>query len=155
MTPAKDHDRAFRSASVDMVDVDRAQQTNSASTPSSNQESGTTATSLTGDSPAASTEKAAVLVDSDMAEAGSAPSLDEQYGEIMLLLHQPISDGQIGFIVSSRWLARVLSRTPLAKEHGPYEKEASEGSIGPVDNSFLAVEGKSGFLDSIGGESSY
>ncbi|KAI9734542.1 MAG: CSN-associated deubiquitinating enzyme Ubp12 [Cirrosporium novae-zelandiae] len=69
----------------------------------------------------------------------SRPSIDEQIGTVLRLSQEELKDGQTGYLVSAKWLERVLSRSA---EHptsvkSEYSKEAREGEIGPVDNSDL------------------
>jgi ubiquitin carboxyl-terminal hydrolase 4/11/15 len=65
-----------------------------------------------------------------------APSLDEQVAKVMALTAKPLSDGQEGYVISERWLARVFARTSDNKNKPElFDKTALEGEIGPVDNS--------------------
>ncbi|KAF2875376.1 hypothetical protein BDV95DRAFT_565032 [Massariosphaeria phaeospora] len=66
------------------------------------------------------------------------PSLDEQVRRVMALHDQPLSDRQEGYVVSEKWLARVFART-TENRNSPeqFDKSATEGEIGPVDNSDL------------------
>ncbi|KAL8795293.1 MAG: hypothetical protein Q9195_002162 [Heterodermia aff. obscurata] len=61
-------------------------------------------------------------------------SIDEQISKVTQLVMAPSVEGQIGYIVSNKWLARVLSRSSDTEEAKKYPKEAAEGPVGPVDN---------------------
>lgn len=66
------------------------------------------------------------------------PSIDEQIEQVMQLAHKPMEAGQKGFIISAKWLARVLSRGSNPRDGTDrFGKEARIGIIGPVDNSGL------------------
>jgi len=67
---------------------------------------------------------------------GSLPAIDEQVAKVMELSLQPLKEGQKGFVVSMKWLSRVLSRASGSRKE-TFEKSATEGDIGPVDNSGL------------------
>lgn len=68
--------------------------------------------------------------------AGSHPTIDEQVSKVQELSYQPLRDGQKGFVVSRKWLGRVLARVSEPNQES-FEKSATEGDIGPVDNSGL------------------
>lgn len=65
---------------------------------------------------------------------GDIPSIDEQIEQVLQLAHKPLQQGQKGFIISKKWLSRVLSRGSSTEKGEKFEKEAREGVIGPVDN---------------------
>ncbi|ODH15373.1 sorting nexin-41 [Paracoccidioides brasiliensis] len=68
------------------------------------------------------------------------PSIDDQVAIVTKLLLQPLKENQKGYVVSANWLGRVLSRSSkggLPREK--VDKTASEGEIGPVDNSDLVL----------------
>ena len=65
------------------------------------------------------------------------PPIDEQIRQVMQMAEQPSQEGQKGYLVSTKWLSRVLSRGSSAVGADKYGKEAREGEIGPVDNSGL------------------
>lgn len=71
---------------------------------------------------------------SSSATNGDIPSIDEQIEQVLQLAHKPLQQGQNGFIISKKWLSRVLSRGSNTEKGEKYEKEAREGVIGPVDN---------------------
>ncbi|EOD52661.1 putative ubiquitin carboxyl-terminal hydrolase protein [Neofusicoccum parvum UCRNP2] len=128
---------ATRGTSVDMLKDEQPQPKDQNSGASSDtastsvNDSNTVSTSATSDAaPSPPTSK-----DPPAAEAATAgPLLDEQIHRIMTL-HQAIpQDGQRGFVVSMWWLSRVLSRVSDSKQFGPFDKSASEGEIGPINN---------------------
>lgn len=128
---------ATRGTSVDMLKDEQPQPKDQNSGASSDtastsvNDSNTVSTSATSDAaPSPPTSK-----DPPAAEAATAgPLLDEQIHQIMTL-HQAIpQDGQRGFVVSMWWLSRVLSRVSDSKQFGPFDKSASEGEIGPINN---------------------
>ena len=61
-------------------------------------------------------------------------SIDEQISKVTQMVTAPLVEGQKGYLVSSKWLARVLSRSSDTEEAKKYPKEAAEGPVGPVDN---------------------
>lgn len=67
------------------------------------------------------------------------PTLDDQIEQVVALAHKPMQEGQKGFIISKKWLSRVLSRGSNTKEADKYGKEAREGAIGPVDNTGISL----------------
>ena len=67
---------------------------------------------------------------------GPLPTIDEQVAKVQELSYQPLREGQKGFIVSRKWLGRVLARVS-EPSHETFDKSATEGDIGPVDNSGL------------------
>lgn len=72
----------------------------------------------------------------------NAPSIDEQVRVVSELAQGTLDEGQMGYVVSNKWLARVRSRTSegLQSHTKSFEKAAREGPIGPVDNSDLVPE---------------
>lgn len=80
------------------------------------------------------------------------PPIDEQVSRVMALLQRPLEDKQKGYAVSIRWLNRVRARSSMDGDVGKIDKSATEGEIGPVDNSDLAVviEGSGEFEDENG-----
>ncbi|KAL9630907.1 MAG: hypothetical protein Q9204_004483 [Flavoplaca sp. TL-2023a] len=63
------------------------------------------------------------------------PSIDDQIARVMGLTSRPLQEGQKGFVISYRWLSRVLARGSDPNLVARFGKEAAEGPIGPVDNS--------------------
>lgn len=91
---------------------------------------------------------AATSVASKIAPA-DLPSIDEQVSKVTALALKPLKDKQKGYAVSVRWLNRVRARSSMRVEVGKTDKSATEGEIGPVDNSDLAIviEGSGHFED--------
>ena len=95
---------------------------------------------------------------SALAEAPASsevPPIDDQIREVKELHDQEsLKEGRKGFVVSKKWLSRVLARGSNAGESADFGKEAKEGSIGPVDNSgleFITDIHPDGFKDECGG----
>lgn len=65
------------------------------------------------------------------------PPIDEQIRKVTNMCNRELQEGQKGFIISTKWLARVLARGSDPDEAKKYSKEAMEGPVGPVDNSGL------------------
>lgn len=79
---------------------------------------------------------------SDISSTSSAmapdlPPIDEQINTVKQICAKEMEEGQKGYVVSRRWLARVLSRGSDTEEVRKYGKEAKEGPIGRVDNTGL------------------
>lgn len=65
------------------------------------------------------------------------PSIDDQVAQVTLAMAQPLQEKQKGFLLSMSWMKRVLSRSST---HGDKaDKAATEGEIGPVDNSDIVL----------------
>ena len=71
----------------------------------------------------------------------SRPPIDEQVKIVYEMSIKSIEEGQRGYIVSTKWLARVMSRSSDGLNNNEYAKEAREGGIGPMDNSDLVPGG--------------
>lgn len=70
--------------------------------------------------------------------SGLPPPIDEQIEQVMQLAQKPMEAGQKGFVISAKWLARVLSRGSNPRDgNDRFGKEARIGTIGPVDNTGL------------------
>ncbi|KKY23376.1 putative ubiquitin c-terminal hydrolase [Diplodia seriata] len=126
-----------RDSSVDMLRDEQPQPKDQNSGSSSDtasmsvNESNTVSTSATSDaapSPPNSKEQPSTSA------PASGPSLDEQVVRIMTLHEALPHDGQKGYVVSMWWLSRVLSRVSDSKQLGPFDKSASEGEVGPINN---------------------
>ncbi|KAI4198856.1 MAG: hypothetical protein LQ350_005005 [Teloschistes chrysophthalmus] len=72
-------------------------------------------------------------------EATDMPPLDDQIAQVKKLSQSPPQDGQRGFVISYKWLGRVLGRGSDPGDVARFGKEAAEGPIGPVDNSGLEM----------------
>ncbi|KAK0647322.1 putative ubiquitin carboxyl-terminal hydrolase 12 [Lasiodiplodia hormozganensis] len=123
-----------RGSSVDMLRDEQPQpkdQTSGASSDTAStsvNESNTVSTSATSDAaPSPPNPK-------EQSTTASGLSLDEQVVRIMTLHEALPQDGQKGYVVSMWWLSRVLSRVSDSKQFGPFDKSASEGEIGPINN---------------------
>lgn len=106
---------------------------------SASAQSSSAATSL-GSSPfhmSAPTEDRVLESNGDLAER---PSYDEQYQRVLQMMMEPPQDGDVGFLVASKWLMRVMARTSSPPDG--LDKEALEGEIGPVDNSSILQPGE-------------
>ena len=110
--------RHKRELSVDMI---------SQETPTSNGPQFGVTTSRIKPSAASSTPDAAVA---------NLPPIEEQIEQVTSMVHQNSQEGDRGYAVANKWLARVLARGPRA-EASQYSKDAKEGPIGPVDNTGL------------------
>jgi ubiquitin carboxyl-terminal hydrolase 4/11/15 len=74
----------------------------------------------------------------DATQQADLPSLDEQVTKVMTMMQHPLQERQEGYIISEKWLERVWART--SENSGrpqDFSKEATQGPIGPVDNSGL------------------
>ncbi len=82
------------------------------------------------------------------------PTIDDQIEQVMRLALRPNHEGEKGFVISQRWLSRVLSRGSNPPGSEKYGKEAREGEIGPVDNSGinLVMDPSTGTLEDEAGE---
>jgi ubiquitin carboxyl-terminal hydrolase 4/11/15 len=113
--------RPLRATSIEMVDA-TSNGGSAGSSEASNADSSATSLSTT---PAANT-----------------PSLEEQVDKVLAISRKPLQDRQVGYVVSQKWLERVWARTPqYAGKQREFSKSATEGEIGPVDNSDLIDTG--------------
>ncbi|EXJ95222.1 ubiquitin thiolesterase [Capronia coronata CBS 617.96] len=71
--------------------------------------------------------------------ATSLPSIDEQIAKVTQLAQQELQDGQKGYVISAKWLRRVQARGSHVGEAAKIEKSATEGEVGPIDNSDVAM----------------
>ena len=80
------------------------------------------------------------------------PSIDEQVVRVQAMIERSPQDKQKGYIVSQKWLDRVLSRSSHGPALGKVDKEAIDGAIGPIDNSDLVMimEGSGELKDEVG-----
>ncbi|KAJ4363376.1 hypothetical protein N0V83_009669 [Neocucurbitaria cava] len=74
----------------------------------------------------------------DASQQADLPSLDEQVARVMTMMGGELQDRQEGYVISEKWLERVWARTSenLSRPQD-FSKEATQGPIGPVDNSGL------------------
>lgn len=102
--------------------------------------------STNGGSAAASTNPSSVSAtpaDEEMADAAAEelPSIDEQVEIIMREVTNELPEhGDVGYIVASAWISRVLARSSAKDDHGPFEKDILEGDVGPLDNSSILAK---------------
>jgi ubiquitin carboxyl-terminal hydrolase 4/11/15 len=112
--------------------------------------SGTSSPRPTKPLPAAAGQRSARATSVEMADApndsaspegaspADLPSLDEQVAQVMAISGAELEEGQEGYVVSEAWLERVWARTTEGKTRPKeYSEEATQGPIGPVDNSGL------------------
>jgi len=79
-------------------------------------------------------------------------TLDQQVNTIKNLADkQVLVEGFKGYVISTKWLTRVISRTTHGR-NGRHEKSALEGSIGAVDNSDIVEMVKPGLRDQTGNQ---
>ena len=81
------------------------------------------------------------------------PSIDEQIAQVTEISQRDFKEGQKGFVVSNKWLSRVLARGSKTQSSEKYGKTAVEGPIGPVDNAginFVTDPSTSGLKDERG-----
>ncbi|KAI9837723.1 MAG: hypothetical protein M1819_006657 [Sarea resinae] len=145
--------RHKRSVSVDMLAQEhepagRTGSTTSGSDSNENQTSGAQTSSAEADIVRAASSNQSASHDSgrigdSQAEPQDLPSIDEQVDQVKAFFLQNIREGQKGYVVSTRWLSRVMSRSSDGKDESSYDKDAREGSIGPLDNSDLVAKDSS------------
>jgi len=102
--------------------------------------------------PSTSTTTTAATSIAEPMEAFSRPSYDEQVVKVRELIERKPQDKSKGFVVSGKWLRRVQARSSYPPE-GIVEKSATEGDVGSLDNSDIAMVGEdSGSLKDEAGE---
>jgi hypothetical protein len=136
----------------DSADQAHAQQQNVSTSSSSKQHTRETSVemvaSTNGSSGAASTNPSSVSAtpgDQEMEDVApeELPSIDEQVETIMRELTGELpEEGDVGYIVASAWISRVLARSSAKEDHGPFKKEVLEGDVGPLDNSSILARRK-------------
>ncbi|KAI9864016.1 MAG: CSN-associated deubiquitinating enzyme Ubp12 [Trichoglossum hirsutum] len=136
--------RHKRGTSVDMLGVEQTAPSNvdvstSGSTSGSSDNTSTSISETTATSCSAVTDSSQTSLKDE--EHKDLPSIDEQIGMVTELVQRPLQDGQKGFVISMKWLQRVLTRSSNKPKDDKADKEATEGDIGPVDNSDLVAEG--------------
>ncbi|KAE8356359.1 ubiquitin carboxyl-terminal hydrolase [Aspergillus coremiiformis] len=83
--------------------------------------------------------------------ASERPPYDDQVARVTCFMMQPLKEGQKGYVVSTAWLKRVLSRSSTHADKS--DKTATEGEVGPADNSDLVLvtdPANAGFKDEKG-----
>lgn len=80
------------------------------------------------------------------------PPIDEQVQNVRALVGQEPHDGQKGYLVSAKWLNRVIAKSSISVEGAKIDKSAEQEEIGPVDNADLAMvmEGSGELKDEAG-----
>lgn len=80
------------------------------------------------------------------------PSIDEQVQNVRAMANKELQDGQRGFLVSSKWLNRVIAKSSIQVEGAKIDKSAELEEIGPIDNNDLAMimEGSAELKDEAG-----
>ncbi|KAK2802058.1 CSN-associated deubiquitinating enzyme Ubp12 [Onygenales sp. PD_10] len=138
--------RQRRAVSVDMVgQEDNKTEAKDDSSKSSSEDTTSSSSDSVYPTPSSMSTYTASVHDSTKSRASSCashdiPPIDEQVATVTRLLMQPLKEKQKGYVVSANWLNRVLSRSskgPPGREKP--DKTASEGEIGPVDNSDLVL----------------
>ncbi|KAI9768007.1 MAG: Ubiquitin carboxyl-terminal hydrolase 15 [Geoglossum simile] len=130
--------RHKRSTSVDMLTVEHTASSNTDSSASGSSDNTSTSVSETTTTCSAITDLSQASVKDE--EQKDIPSIDEQIGMVTGLVQRPLQDGQKGFVISMKWLQRVLARSSSKLKDDKADKEATEGEIGQVDNSDLVAE---------------
>lgn len=167
-TKAKKHDerpvRHRREASVDMIgngdgsNQDTANGSGSSSS-SSSPPSQETASGTVYPTPSSMSTYAASASEESRSYGNSSshsnhdiPSIDEQVTAVTDLSNQLPQEKERGYVVSTNWLKRVLSRSTTGPPRDKVDKTATEGDIGPVDNSdlVLVTDPSTGFVDEAG-----
>lgn len=70
------------------------------------------------------------------------PTIDEQVETVMKLVqNQQLDEGTVGYVVSMKWLGRVMSRSTARTQDSTFSKEAQQGDIGPVDCADIVPDG--------------
>lgn len=80
------------------------------------------------------------------------PPIDEQVQKVRTLASQELQDGQKGYLVSAKWLNRVIAKSSISIEGAKVDKSAEQEEIGPIDNSDLVMvmEGSGELKDEAG-----
>jgi ubiquitin carboxyl-terminal hydrolase 4/11/15 len=94
-----------------------------------------------------------ILTDPEMSPTSHEIAvIDEQVVKVTELTMRPLQDKQRGYVVSYKWLNRVIARSSIRPGSERFDKSATEGEIGPVDNSdlVLVTEGSGQFRDEAG-----
>lgn len=77
---------------------------------------------------------------SAMTDLSSVPSIDEQVNQLLELQEKPLEENQKGYILSTKWLFRLLARSShksIVADKNISKKDTLEGELGPVDNGDL------------------
>lgn len=127
------------SALVDTADESALRQQQQPDNPSQNKDS---VDMLDDEQP--STSSSATLSSGTVSQSSQTqnhPTVDEQVERVKDITQHPLKEGQHGYVVSMRWLARVLARTTAGQKSSEFDKSSREGEVGPIDNALLVVPG--------------
>lgn len=96
--------------------------------------------------PAASSPPTSMDTDDDVPTNNQSPprpaSFDEQYQMVKKLIDETEQkEGLPGYLISMKWLERVIARTSLGSDHAM--KGVKDALVGPIDNRDLLVDGTS------------
>lgn len=145
--------RHKRETSVDMFEQEGDESgKNGNSKPASEETASTMSDSFDPTPSSVSTAATSTKSTSSILMGQDRPSIDEQVDKVTSLSMQPLQEKQKGYVVSSAWLRRVLSRSSKGIPREKADKSSSEGDIGPVDNSdlVLVTDGSENFKDEAG-----
>ena len=80
------------------------------------------------------------------------PTIDEQVQKVRALVAQEPQDSQKGYLVSAKWLNRVIAKSSITIDGAKIDKSAEQEEIGPIDNNDLAMvmEGSGELKDEAG-----
>ena len=80
------------------------------------------------------------------------PTIDEQVQKVRALVAQEPQDSQKGYLVSAKWLNRVIAKSSISIDGAKIDKSAEQEEIGPIDNNDLAMvmEGSGELKDEAG-----
>jgi ubiquitin carboxyl-terminal hydrolase 4/11/15 len=127
--------RAVRGTSVDMLAQQPYLTSGDPSPKSSHSDGASESTAITSSNSIESADK-------EMDDAAAVPPLNDQVRTIYSKVMANPEDGQVGYLVSTKWLERVMARCEEGEQYGPHDKTATEGEIGPVDNTLILPAGK-------------
>ena len=78
---------------------------------------------------------------SSKARASPPPTIDEQIRQVHELTQVSLDEGVQGVVVSSKWLARVLSRGSDGLRSSDFSKDDREGEVGVLNNDDIVPSG--------------
>ncbi len=122
-------------------EVPETQQTDETSFATSAQATKSSATSFASQSdappPYSALDQSPLKINSTSSTDYSTAEIDKQVASVTQLNLKALEEGQKGVVVSSKWLARVVSRSTPGLKNNEFSKESREGPVGQVDNSDL------------------
>ena len=81
------------------------------------------------------------------------PPIDDQVRKVRAMASEELKDGQKGYLVSGKWLNRVIAKSSIQVEGANIDKSAELEEIGPIDNKdLIMVMESSGELKDEAGE---